>query len=350
MPPKKDQSKAQNQDGEDVGVVDVFLVNMKKYGFSQKTVEILRANEFSDMESLGLLEGQNEEISKLGLSLQQRLLLSKLVDSGKSEASEASVGASALAAGSSVALNSVMSELMSTNTPLNIQGGQQSEPGCITDPQVFLKGGCTVSAKAKFLDIVDYVNMVPPVSEEQVFCEEDGVQVLFRSGVKRPAIETLTIEEWCLANTRIMYELLENGNLGVISLKDYMAYTVKVCDLFRHFERVSVLQYDREYRHFQTVYSFRWGTDVPHLHTTCLRAKQTQPKISSVNRGKQRVGERVRSKEVCRLYNTENGCHYQTSCKYVHRCNEPGCQQFHSRAHAHRDTHTRTVEVVDPNA
>jgi hypothetical protein len=146
--------------------------------------------------------------------------------------------------------------------------------------------------------------------------------------------------------SRIMNEMLINGDLNMKSIKDYMAYTVKVCDLFRHFDRVSVLQYDREYRHLQCVYSFRWGTDAPHLHITCLRPKSRHPfKADSFNRGKTRTGDNTQPKEVCRLFNTYKGCPYRAQCKFIHRCNEPGCQQFHSRAQGH--TAQQTTESND---
>ncbi len=59
--------------------------------------------------------------------------------------------------------------------------------------------------------------------------------------VKQLKISAVTTEEWCLVNTRIM-EVVVGHNPAVY--KDYMAYTIKVCELFRCYECVSVLQYD----------------------------------------------------------------------------------------------------------
>ena len=57
---------------------------------------------------------------------------------------------------------------------------------------------------------------------------------------KRPKLSAVTTEEWCLANQRIREVVV--GHKPTV-YKDYMAYTIKVCELFRCYERVSVLQY-----------------------------------------------------------------------------------------------------------
>lgn len=184
--------------------------------------------------------------------------------------------------------------------------------------------------------------MVPPIIEEQVVCEDNGAQILFRTGAKTPPLESVAIEDWCLANSRIMFELLECGALDITSVKDYIAYTVKICDLFRNFERVSVLHYDREYRHLQSAYLFRWGTDTPHLYHTCLRPKSLKPRSANYENVRGHKGP-----ELCKLYNTLKGCHYGGQCKFIHACSEPGCHEYHSRAYAHA---VHASEPINPKA
>ena len=309
-------------------------------GFTEKTVTLLIENDFASVESLDLIKRDPAVLAELGLTLQQRLLLKDYVGAFEKTPATTAQG--------SVGLQQVLSELTSGGqdppSTASSQGATAAQPQGLADPLIYLKGGC--NSKSKCLDILDYINMVNPVAEEHVMCEENGVQVLYRGGTKRPSIENVTVEEWCLSNTRIMNELLVGGELNHATLQDYMAYTVKVCDLFKRYDRVSVLQYDREYRYLQNLYMFRWGTDAPHLCTTCLRAKQSlSSRPASTNRGSQRAGQ---SKDVCRLFNTYNGCKYQDKCKYVHTCSEPGCKDVHSRARFHAPA-TKTPDIaVDP--
>ena len=72
----------------------------------------------------------------------------------------------------------------------------------------------------------------------------------------------------------IMDRLMSEGSLGsTMAIRDYMAYTVKICEYFRGKERITVLQYDREYCHMQARFGFRWGMDVPHLVNVHLQNK-----------------------------------------------------------------------------
>ena len=308
MPPKKQPEVS------DEG----FNESMKNNGFNEKTLKILADNEFTDENSLKLLAKNPEAIEELELSLQQRLLLKEYVcRCGSAVATSADTGK----------LHDVMSGI------LGAQGGHQPTaqlPG-VLDPQAYIQGGCVPK---KYLDIIDYINMIPPMADEQVVCEDGGVAMVLKSGAKRPPLDSVSVEEWALANTRIMNELMKDSD--VFCLSDYMAYTIKTCQLFKQFDRSSVLQFDREYRYLQSVYKFRWGTDTPHLHTTHLR-----PKTIAGNNARQfpstqnRAFKHRQSSEVCRLYNTSKGCHFAGNCKYVHKCNYAGCSELHSRAHAH---------------
>ena len=73
-----------------------------------------------------------------------------------------------------------------------------------------------------------------------------------------------------------MNKLLQRGVLTHSSLLDYLSYTTRVYQLLSVHDTRSVFLYDREYRKLQTLHSFRWGTDVPHLQMVHLRPKSLQ--------------------------------------------------------------------------
>ena len=173
--------------------------------------------------------------------------------------------------------------------------------------------------------------MVPTASDEQVVSEDDGKQMGLRSTSRKPKLQNVAIEEWTLANMRTMDALIAEGVIFAAGIRDYVSYTIKICELFCCYDRASVLQYDQEYRHLQSIYGYRWGTDTPHLHTVHLRVKR----IIHLTLTTDNKGRGVRStasadvKEACKLYNRQSGCHYGDSCKFTHICSEPGCNEGH---------------------
>ena len=135
-----------------------------------------------------------------------------------------------------------------------------------------------------FYDILDYINLVPPVKEEQIMSDNGrGVQVLIRNCPKKPRLQDVSVEDWCIANTRIMDKLFREGKLSATGLRDNMSHTITICEYFRVFVNMSVLQYDREYRLLQAQEGFRWGSDAPHLYNVHLRRKAV-PRTESVTR------------------------------------------------------------------
>ena len=58
---------------------------------------------------------------------------------------------------------------------------------------------------------------------------------------------------------------------------DYLSYTTEICQLLQWYSLVSVLLYDREYRKLQCHHNFRWGTDVPHMHSVYLQPRIPHP-------------------------------------------------------------------------
>jgi hypothetical protein len=342
MPPKKnpqptDNTEAPASEGEN------FQETLKSAGFNEKSIEKLQKSDFDTVQSLDILATEPDIYGELGLSIQQRLLLKQFVKQ-RTTTQDGVTGVPGGPTSGPTPLQHIVSELQASaqgGPTLQAPHTAASFPGTIEDPQVYLQGhkGGFANSKNSFRDIVNYINLVPPVAEEQILCADGGIQLVYKGGVRHPQLTSVSIEEWALANTRIMNEMCMSGELKDVALSDYMAYTVKICELFKYYDRVSVLNYDREYRHLQSVYNFRWATDTPHLQTTCLRRRQIVPHYSDNKQGKtdgtSGHARRNVSAEVCRLYNTASGCRFKDNCKYTHRCNEPGCSASHSRAHAH---------------
>ena len=135
----------------------------------------------------------------------------------------------------------------------------------VIDPMVYLTGFSTTSSA---LNVVDFVNLSPSTSQRSG-CAADALEqyVSAKCSTSRVKLEDVTVNQWGLANTRIMHELYPSGGPDITR---YMAYTCKVFELFENFDCVSVLRYDKRYREMQAASGFSWGADVPHLNTTML--------------------------------------------------------------------------------
>ena len=139
----------------------------------------------------------------------------------------------------------------------------------------------------------------------------------------------------------ILQKLLFTGDLSQSRIIDYLSYTQRVYHLFWSCELVSVLLFDREYRRLQKQHQFRWGTDVPHLHSVCLRPKSLQSQHS--RQASQTHGPKPAStkplfvnyashtpvgKLICKKFNSRKGC-FMHQCKFEHVCAVPGCAEKH---------------------
>lgn len=314
MPPKKDSNSLE------------FEKAAEELGFTTKTVKILLDNGFESIDDLSLLADCGD-LDSLGLSLAQKLKLKKYVQ-GSTQENTTSTKLDEVLKGIHVDVQGQADKGTSSSIAAHTAPTESS----IADPLVYLRdhsGGC------KHRDIADYVYLVSPVAEDHVISEEGGVQVLFRTAPRKPRLQNISIEEWALANTRIMDAMYSNNELIGPALRDYLAYTAKVCELFRLYDRVTVLQYDREYRYMQAQFQFRWATDAPHLHTVHLRPKTKTPSGPSTSSGVSRSAQQRRD-QVCRLFNhSRDGCTYGESCKFRHVCSEPGCNQAHPRRDHH---------------
>ncbi|CAC5393939.1 unnamed protein product [Mytilus coruscus] len=143
------------------------------------------------------------------------------------------------------------------------------------DPQIFLKSA-SFDPNVNYFDITDFLPNTLGVlteSEEKLVSEASGGKLVFKSGPAKPKLETLTVTQWSMANLSIMHKLLAVGDLASSQVMDYLSYTMRVYLFLSSCELVSVLFFYREYRRLQKQHQFRWGTDIPHLHSVLLRPK-----------------------------------------------------------------------------
>ncbi|MES9970253.1 MAG: hypothetical protein ABW092_09480, partial [Candidatus Thiodiazotropha sp.] len=210
------------------------------------------------------------------------------------------------------------------------------------DPQIYLSAAASGKSAPTHYDITDFV---ATNSEEEIFVGGNGTQqVVLKSGPKKPKLENVTLAQWSVANLAILYKLLGDNKLHAGNILDYLSYTTKFCQLVQKFSLVSVLMYDREYRKLQSSHDFRWGTDVPHLHTVHLQPKALQGTPAPNSARANHISAKYQShntpmtldgKVICKLFNSNSGCHYR-ECRYVHQCSQVGCHQAHSAASHHQ--------------
>ncbi len=197
------------------------------------------------------------------------------------------------------------------------------------DPQIHLK---TAGKKEiEFLDIVDFVDLAGARPIEQVLTEgPNGTQFVLKTGPMKPKLESLSVQQWSLANLAIMDRLVREGILDKQGILDYMSHTAYMYRLMLAKEESSVFLYDREYRREQALHGYRWGTHALHLNDVCLHPK---PAAASRSRTAATAGKPLgplssAGKVICKRYNSTNGCKL-TDCKFAHICSIPGCEKQH---------------------
>lgn len=202
------------------------------------------------------------------------------------------------------------------------------------DPQIYLSAAASGKSAPSFHDITDFVTGM--VEEEIIVGGSGSQQIVLKTGPKKIKLENVSLAQWSVANLGILYKLIEEGKLNSHNILDYLSYTTKVCQLVQRFNLVSVLLYDREYRKLQSVHDFRWGTDVPHLHSVHLQPRGPKPHMATSVKAQASNPTKPNStpltldgKVICKLFNSKAGCHFK-DCKYVHQCSVSGCYQSHS--------------------
>ena len=174
-------------------------------------------------------------------------------------------------------------------------------------------------------DVVDFIGK-ETVEEDIVAGSHDGKHIVVKSN-----IETITLSQLSIANLVILYTLFGEGKLLDQGVTDYLSYTTKVYQLTQRYENVSVYLYDREYRKMQAAHNFRWGTDIPHLHTMQLtpRAPRNNTRFPPANKSAQRGAPAgplaADGRPICKMFNTHRGCGYTDGLlSFLFRCIFPG--------------------------
>ena len=212
------------------------------------------------------------------------------------------------------------------------------------NPQVYLAAAASGKSAIPYYDITDFV--ADNTEGETLIAGNSSQEVIFRSGPQKVKLENVTLAQWSVANLAILYKLAGEGKLHAGNILDYLSYTTKICQLAQKYSLISLWLYDREYRKLQASHDFRWGTEVPHLHSVHLQTRvpsrgPVKPKASRHNPIPRKTMLKATPmtldrKVICKLYNTKSGCHFKDSCRYAHQCSQPGCYQWHSAV-----THTQ---------
>lgn len=149
-------------------------------------------------------------------------------------------------------------------------------------------------------------------TEDRTISDLGTTKLVISSGPKKPKLESVSIAQWVVGNTRIFHHLLCSGKLpSPQDVQHYLAYTVKIMELSAKFSWPSVLQYDDEFRHIQAVYNYPWSFDSHHLHRVTLEPLVLAPKpslgktspVSSVFANYSSDG-----RVFCRNFNRLKGC------------------------------------------
>ena len=180
----------------------------------------------------------------------------------------------------------------------------------------------------RVLRIVDFLSNIVPKESEKTLTDLGGSRLVISYGQHRPRLESVTLSQWVVANTRIFHNLLFANKLPTSrDLRDYLAYTVKIMELAGKYEWVSVLKFDDEYRQLQATYSFPWSHDSHHLHEVTLvpmaKSKPSAPQQSPQNAVPARQPPptySVDGRVVCRNFNSK-GCH-MPNCSFAHVCSQ----------------------------
>jgi len=141
----------------------------------------------------------------------------------------------------------------------------------------------------RVLRIVDFIDKLVPTTDERTISEVGLTKLLFY-GPKKPKLDSVSLAQWVISNTRIFHTVVQLGKLPPSAdVQHYLAYTVKIMKLSSRFTWASVLRYDDEFRHLQAIYNYPWSYDSPHLHTVILEplssptpSKPPSPKPSSL--------------------------------------------------------------------
>ena len=180
----------------------------------------------------------------------------------------------------------------------------------------------------KVLRIVDFLATLVPTDDERTISDNGISRLVISYDQRKPRLESVTLSQWVVADTRIFSTLLFAGKLPTArDVKDYLAYTVKVMELGSRYVWESVLKYDDEFRQLQAAYGYPWSYDSHHLLGVTLVSKQAakskpvQPNNISSSSVSGFISKfNAQGKEICRNFNRPKGCSLP-SCLFSRECN-----------------------------
>ena len=121
------------------------------------------------------------------------------------------------------------------------------------ESEMFLRPGNLRSGET-YLKIVDYIDRLVPVEDERTISQSGQCKFIVSYGTKKQKLEDISLAQWVIGNTRIMYTLLFSNKLPTNKdVRNYFSYTVKIMELANKYDWKSVLRYDDEYRHLQSI-------------------------------------------------------------------------------------------------
>ena len=77
---------------------------------------------------------------------------------------------------------------------------------------MFLKPVKTAKGEKQLL-IIDYVNNIVPQEEEETLGNQGSAKIVVTYGPKKPKLESISIPQWVVANTRIFLYLTLKGQI-----------------------------------------------------------------------------------------------------------------------------------------
>ena len=197
----------------------------------------------------------------------------------------------------------------------------------LPDPADVFLAPIETAGEIKALRIIDFVNDIIPHEDERMIGNDAGgsTRLLVKYGKRKPKLESVTVAQWTVANTRIMHRLISSKQLvSYDDIKSYLAYTVKVMQLCTRYTWVSILRFDDEFRQLQAFYQVPWTYDSNHLHIVHLvPRKMTNFGNASFNVGFPESNNTVLTtsdgRTICKRFNTKVGC-AMVWCKFAHVC------------------------------
>ena len=227
---------------------------------------------------------------------------------------------------------------------------KQTSQACYSS-EMFLKPR-RIPTGEKVLKIVDFSDKIIPRDDEKTLSEVGSAKIVVSYGPSKPKLESITLQQWVVANTRIFYTLLQGGKLPEMAdVQHYLAYTVKIMELSARFTWLSILKYDDEFRHLQAAYSYPWSFDSNHLHTVTLQpislGQGGSPKSSIASKSLPNIANYTTDgRIICRNFNRSR-CTLH-SCNFTHVCNRKINGKACGLQHANTQHPTNQIAEAPP--